>query len=74
MKRSPHVPITHINLDHICCNHRRLGETLAANGQRPGPTVAVPARDGSRMPSKNELDAARFQGAHVACIAAKVTA
>jgi NAD(P)H dehydrogenase (quinone) len=30
--------------------------------------------DGSRMPSENELDAARFQGKHVANIAAKLTA
>jgi NAD(P)H dehydrogenase (quinone) len=33
-------------------------------------TIAGP--DGSRMPSKNELDIARFQGRHVASIASKL--
>lgn len=35
-------------------------------------TIAGP--DGSRMPSENELAMARFQGAHVAAIAAKLSA
>lgn len=35
-------------------------------------TVAGP--DGSRMPSENELEAARFQGRHVAQITARLTA
>jgi NAD(P)H dehydrogenase (quinone) len=32
------------------------------------------AGDGSRVPSANELDIARFQGRHVAEIAAKLAA
>ncbi len=50
MKRSPYTPTAHINLDHICGNHRQLCETLAANGQRPGPTVPVPDRGGTPAP------------------------
>lgn len=42
------------------------------SGGSPYGASTITGGDGSRQPSKNELDAARFQGAHVARIAAKV--
>ncbi|MDX9715923.1 MAG: NAD(P)H:quinone oxidoreductase, partial [Thauera sp.] len=36
--------------------------------------TTLAAGDGSRMPSENELGIARFQGRHVAAIAAKLAA
>lgn len=41
-------------------------------GGSPYGAATIAAGDGSRQPSKNELDAARFQGRHVAEIAAKL--
>ena len=40
---------------------------------RPTAPRTIAAGDGSRQPSANELDAARFQGKHVAQITAKLT-
>jgi len=50
---------------------------LSSKGQTPGSpygagTIAAP--DGSRLPSAKELTMARFQGKHVAGIAAKLKA
>lgn len=42
------------------------------SGASPYGASTITGGDGSRQPSANELDAARFQGAHVARIAAKV--
>lgn len=44
------------------------------SGGSPYGASTITGGDGSRQPSANELAAARFQGAHVAKIAAKVTA
>jgi NAD(P)H dehydrogenase (quinone) len=41
-------------------------------GSSPYGASTIAGGDGKRMPSKNELDAARFQGKHVAEIAAKL--
>ena len=43
------------------------------SGGSPYGASTIAGGDGSRMPSENELDAARFQGRHVANIAAKLT-
>ena len=43
-------------------------------GGTPYGATTLANRDGSRMPSENELELARFQGRHVAQIAAKLSA
>ena len=43
-------------------------------GGSPYGATTIAGGKGERLPSQNELDAARFQGAHVARIAAKLTA
>jgi len=42
-------------------------------GGSPYGASTIAGGDGSRMPSENELAAARFQGKHVASVAAKLT-
>jgi NAD(P)H dehydrogenase (quinone) len=42
------------------------------SGGSPYGATTLAAADGSRQPSENELAIARFQGAHVATIAAKL--
>lgn len=44
------------------------------SGGTPYGASTIAAGDGSRQPSANELDGARFQGKHIAGIAAKLTA
>ncbi|MDX9860522.1 MAG: NAD(P)H:quinone oxidoreductase [Rhodospirillales bacterium] len=44
------------------------------SGGSPYGATTIAASDGSRQPSENELDLARFQGRHVAEIAAKLAA
>ena len=44
------------------------------SGGSPYGASTIAGGDGSRMPSENELEAARFQGKHVAGIAAKLSA
>jgi len=41
-------------------------------GGTPYGATTIAGQKGERMPSENELDAARFQGKHVAYIAAKL--
>ena len=43
------------------------------SGGSPYGASTIAGGDGSRMPSENELEAARFQGKHVASIAAKLS-
>jgi NAD(P)H dehydrogenase (quinone) len=43
-------------------------------GGSPYGASTIAGESGERMPSENELEAARFQGRHVAAIAAKLTA
>ena len=42
------------------------------SGCSPYGASTIAGGDGSRMPSENELEGARFQGKHVASIAAKL--
>jgi NAD(P)H dehydrogenase (quinone) len=42
-------------------------------GGSPYGASTIAGGSGERMPSENELDAARFQGKHVASIASKLT-
>jgi len=49
----------------------QMGLTEITGGSPYGAST-ITGGDGSRQPSANELDAARFQGAHVAKIAAKL--
>ena len=49
----------------------QMGLTEITGGSPYGAST-ITGGDGSRMPSANELDAARFQGKHVAQIAAKL--
>ena len=44
----------------------------AVKGGSPYGASTITGGDGSRMPSEVELDGARYQGAHVAKIAAKL--
>lgn len=44
----------------------------AISGGTPYGASTIADSDGSRMPSANELDGARFQGRHVAQIAARL--
>jgi NAD(P)H dehydrogenase (quinone) len=48
-----------------------VGEVM---GNTPYGASTIAGADGRRQPSKIELDGARFQGKHVAQIAAKVAA
>ena len=41
-------------------------------GCSPYGASTIAGGDGKRMPSKNELDGARFQGKHIASIAGKL--
>jgi NAD(P)H dehydrogenase (quinone) len=50
------------------------GEMGEISGGTPYGASTLAGNDGSRMPSENELAGARFQGAHVAQIAAKLAA
>ncbi len=43
-------------------------------GGSPYGATTIAGGDGSRQPSANELDGARFQGRHVAMIAGKLAA
>jgi len=49
-----------------------LTEMGEVTGGTPYGATTIAAPDGSRQPSKNELDGARFQGRHVAGIANKI--
>ncbi len=54
-------------------SHKGLNEMDEVSGGTPYGATTL-AGDGSRVPSANELDIARFQGRHVAEIAAKLAA
>ena len=51
-----------------------LSEIAEVSGGSPYGATTIAGPDGSRQPSANELEVARFQGRHVAEIAAKLTA
>ena len=69
-----HVTLLHhgfvvVGLPYAFQGQMRMDEIT---GGSPYGASTIPAGDGSRMPSENELEAARFQGKHVATIAAKL--
>ncbi|HEX9770767.1 MAG TPA: NAD(P)H:quinone oxidoreductase [Kiloniellales bacterium] len=53
-------------------SHKGLSEMNEVSGGTPYGATTLAKSDGSRTPSANELDIARFQGRHVAEIAAKL--
>jgi NAD(P)H dehydrogenase (quinone) len=60
-----------VGLPYSFAGQSRLDEVT---GGSPYGASTIAAQDGSRQPSANELDGARFQGRHVAQIAAKLAA
>lgn len=71
---STHVVLLHqgmviVGLPYSFAGQMRLDEIT---GGSPYGASTIAASDGSRQPSENELDGARFQGRHVAGIAAKL--
>ncbi|HEX5079112.1 MAG TPA: NAD(P)H:quinone oxidoreductase [Geminicoccaceae bacterium] len=60
-----------VGLPYTCTAQRTLDEIT---GGSPYGASTIAGGDGSRQPSENELGMARFQGAHVARIAAKLAA
>ena len=70
-----HVTLLHqgfviVGLPYAYQGQMRIDEVT---GGSPYGASTIAGGDGSRMPSENELEAARFQGQHVASIAAKLT-
>jgi NAD(P)H dehydrogenase (quinone) len=70
-----HVTLLHqgfviVGLPYAFQGQMRIDE---GTGGSPYGATTIAGGDGSRMPSENELEAARFQGKHVASIAAKLT-
>ena len=55
-------------------SHKGLTEMGEISGGTPYGATTLAGSDGSRTPSANELDIARYQGRHVAEIAAKLAA
>jgi len=66
-----HQGMVIVGLPYAWAGQMRLDEIT---GGSPYGASTITAGDGSRQPSANELDGARFQGRHVAQIAAKVAA
>jgi len=70
-----HVTLLHhglivVGLPYAFQGQMRLDEIT---GGSPYGASTIAGGDGSRMPSENELEAARFQGKHVALIASKLS-
>jgi NAD(P)H dehydrogenase (quinone) len=70
-----HVTLLHhglvvVGLPYAFQGQMRIDEIT---GGSPYGATTIAGGDGSRMPSENELEAARFQGKHVATIAAKLS-
>ena len=71
---SSHITLLHhgmviVGLPYAFAGQMRIDEMT---GSSPYGASTIAGGDGKRMPSGNELDAARFQGKHVAEIAAKL--
>jgi len=69
-----HVTLLHqgfviVGLPYSFQGQMRIDEVT---GGSPYGATTIAGGDGSRMPSENEIEAARFQGKHVATIAAKL--
>jgi NAD(P)H dehydrogenase (quinone) len=70
-----HVTLLHqgfvvVGLPYVFQGQMRMDEIT---GGSPYGASTIAGGDGSRMPSENELEAARFQGKHVARISSKLT-
>ena len=66
-----HFGLVIVGLPYAFQGQMRLDEVT---GGTPYGASTITGGDGSRLPSGNELDGARFQGKHVAEIAAKLSA
>jgi len=60
-----------VGLPYAFAGQMRLDEIT---GGSPYGATTIAGGDGSRLPSENELEAARFQGRHIAAIATKLCA
>ena len=71
-----HVTLLHHGMVIVGLPYAFEGQTRMdeITGGSPYGASTIAGGDGSRMPSENELDGARFQGRHVAEIAAKLAA
>ena len=73
---STHTVLLHHGMVLVGLPYAFQGQTLLTEvtGGSPYGASTIAAGDGSRQPSENELAGARFQGRHVATIAAKLAA
>jgi NAD(P)H dehydrogenase (quinone) len=73
---STHTVLLHHGMVVVGLPYSFQGQTILSEitGGSPYGASTIAASDGSRQPSENELAGARFQGRHVAQIAAKLTA
>jgi NAD(P)H dehydrogenase (quinone) len=71
---SMHTTLLHHGMIIVGLPYSWSGNTTmeGISGGTPYGITTITGGDGSRMPSENELDGARFQGRHVAGIAAKL--
>jgi NAD(P)H dehydrogenase (quinone) len=71
---SMHTTLLHHGMIIVGLPYAWAGNTsmAAISGGTPYGITTITGGDGSRMPSENELDGARYQGRHVAGIAAKL--
>ncbi len=69
-----HTTLLHHGMIIVGLPYSFKGQTITdkITGGSPYGASTIASTDGSRMPSDNELDAARFQGSHVATIASKL--
>ncbi|XHR29682.1 MAG: NAD(P)H:quinone oxidoreductase [Chthoniobacteraceae bacterium] len=65
-----HQGMVYVGLPYSC---PELSDTSEVKGGSPWGAATIAGPDGSRHPSEKELAQARFQGSHVASIAAKLT-
>ena len=73
---STHTVLLHHGMVVVGLPYSFQGQTILSEitGGSPYGASTIAAADGSRLPSENELAGARFQGRHVAQIAAKLAA
>ena len=73
---STHTVLLHQGMVVVGLPYAWQGQMIISemSGGSPYGASTITGGDGKRMPSANELDGARFQGAHVARIAAKLAA
>jgi NAD(P)H dehydrogenase (quinone) len=66
-----HHGMVYVGLPYAC---PELADITEVKGGSPWGAATIAGADGSRQPSAKELEQARFQGKHVATIAAKLHA